>query len=300
MHCVLIKYHPMLSADGHSDLLPTPAGPVPNPYHPHIVAHILWGWTLGDIATRVQAMGIEVIRMGSDIANGIPHVPMPPTHFLLFALYTAFSGSKSHFGPAAVQAQGKPVGAALLFVVNPNLNCYDVVPLPVGWTCSPNTVMVSMSFGDILGGLFALVTDAVLQAIINKVTGGVGADSSNLAVRMLAGPLVGFMVGSPLGKSSLDVVKAICPSGWSDTLDTLSLIPGFPGWAGTWSGHYSDFRRSIGQGIGDGVQSGVGYVFGSDGAEAASTAPGLVTLPATGTTPTPMDGVTNNPSVEEF
>jgi hypothetical protein len=298
VHAVLIKYHVMLSADGHSDLMPIPAPPgvQPNPWHPHIVGHILWGWTLGDITTKTHALGVDIVYMGSDIANGIPHVPLPPTHFILAALYTAFSGSKSHFGPASVQAEGKPIGAAILVIVNANLNCYDVVPLPVGWVCAPNIVMTSLSFGDILGGLFAMAADAALQALLNKLTGGIGDGFSSTAGKLLAGPLAGFMIGSPLGKSALDLIEFVCPDSWGSTLYGLSHIPGFPGYAGTWSGHYSDYRRAVGQTIGDGVAS----LFGSNGAEAARTAPSVVNQPATGTTPTPMDGAINNPSVEEL
>lgn len=298
MHCVLIKFHPMLSADGHVDLMP--GVPLPNFYHPHIVGHRLWGWELGDIAPRVQTMGVELIRMGSDIANGIPHIPLPWTHFVLSVLYTAFSGSKSHFGPAAVQAQGKPVGAALLVVVNPNLNCCDLVPLPVGWTCSPNTVMVSMTFGDILGGLFAMAVDAALQAFINKASRALGETFTSRFGQLLGGPIWAFMWGSPLGKTALDVIKAICPEPWHDTLDNLSFIPGFPGYFGTWSGRLSAAGRWVGQGIGEGIQSGAEYVFGPEGADAAQTAPHVVNQPATGTTSTPMDGVIQNPLVEEF
>jgi hypothetical protein len=298
VHAVLIKYHVMLTADPHSDLMPIPAPPgaQPNPWHPHLVGHVLWGWTLGDIAPKTQALGIEIIRMGSDIANGIPHIPLPPTHFLLAVMYTAFSGSKSHFGPSTVHAEGKPIGAAILVIVNVNLNCCDSVPLPIGWVCAPNTVMTSLSFGDILGGLFAMAVDAALQYGIGKVTGAFGETFKSNFGQLLADNLAGFMLGSPLGKSALDVIKAVCPDSWGPTLDGLSYIPGFPGYAGTWSGAVSDGARSVGQGIGDGVAG----LFGSDGAAAANQAPSVVNQPATGTTPTPMDGATNNPSVEDL
>jgi hypothetical protein len=290
MHALLIKWHPMLSADGHIDLMPVPPPVVvqPNPYHPHIVASVLYGLTFGKIAPDVKALNIELIHMGSDIANFIPHIPVPPTHFLLFALHTALSGSKSHFGPAAVQTKQGVVGAALLVIVNPNLNCYQIVPLPVGWVCAPNTVMAHMTFGDILGGIFSMAVDAAIQAAINSLD---------------LHPVVGFMLGSPLGKSGLDVLKFVCPDSWGDTLDGLSHIPGFPGSLGTWGTYPSELARGLGNVIGDGISGGntpTDRLFGRKGSYATQAAPAATAQPATGNQSTPMDGVTHNPSVEEF
>jgi hypothetical protein len=156
--------------------------------------------------------------------------------------------------------------------------------------------MVGMTFGDILGGLFAMAMDAAMQVLIGKLTGGVGGKFKNPLAGKIAEQLAGFMLGSPLGKSGLDVIKAVCPESWGPTLDGLSYIPGFPGSAGTWSGLAGDGARAVGQGIGDGVSS----LFGSDGAAAAESAPSVVNQPAVGNTSTPMDGAVNNPSVEEF
>lgn len=305
MHALLIKWHPMLSADGHTDLMPIPAPPLvtPNPYHPHIVGSVLYGLTFGKIAPTVKALDIELIHMGSDIANFIPHIPLPPTHFILAVVYTAFSGSKSHFGPSAVQTKDGVVGAALLILVNPNLNCYDIVPLPVGWVCAPNTVMAHMTFGDILGGLFAMAVDAAIQALINKAGGKLGGRFASQGGKLLAGPVASFLLGSPLGKNALDVIKFVTPDSWNPTLDGLSHIPGFPGSVGTYGNYASDAGRGLGNVIGDAVSGGntpTDRLFGRDGSYAAQNAPSTLEQPASGNQSTPMDGVTNNPSVEEF
>lgn len=309
MHTLLSKWHLMLSADGHRDLMPVPP-PVlvqPNPYHPHIVGSVLYGLSFGKIAPDVKARDIELIHMGSDIANFIPHIPLPPTHFLLALLYTSFSGSKSHFGPASVQTETGVVGAALLLNVNPNLNCYDMVPLPFGWVCAPNTVMAHMTFGDILGGAFAMGVDMVIQALINQAGNALGEalgkKYGSQAAEMLAGPIASFMLGSPLGKNALDVIKFIAPESWGDTLDDFSHIPGFPGSVGTYGNYVSDAGRGLGNVIGDAVGGGetpTDRLFGRDGSYAADNASSTVDQPASGQQSTPMDGVTNNPSVEEF
>lgn len=304
MHCVLIKWHPMVGVDFHLDAMPTPVGPAPSPWHPHLTAHVLYGWTLGNIAPNVTTMGIPIIHMGSDIANGIPHIPLPPTHFLLALLWTAFSGSKSHFGPSAVQTKTGPIGAALLIVYNLNLNCGSGWPTPTGVVLAPNTVVTHMTLGDILGGLFSMAVDAVLSKLlsfgIGKATGGMTQGFGS----ELAGALIGFMVGSPLGKSSLDVLKAVTPESWSGTLNNLSFIPGFPGWYGTWSATASDGGRWVGAKLGDAISGGetrTERLWGRDGAFASEGAAAAVSQPAdTSSVSSPAQGIADNPGVEEF
>jgi hypothetical protein len=305
MHAILIKWHPMLSADCHTDLMPVPPPVVvaPNPWHPHIVASVLYGLTFGKIAPTVKALNIEIIHMGSDIANGIPHIPLPPTHFLLALLYTAFSGSKSHFGPAAVQTKDGVVGAALLIIVQPNLNCYDVVPLPTGWVCAPNTVMAHMTLGDILGGFFAMGVDAALQALMNKAGGALNNRMGSQAGRLLAGPLATYLLGTPLGKTGLDGLKAMTPESWHGTIGVLSHIPGFPGSLGVYQGYLGDAGRGLGNIIGDGISGGntpTDRLFGRNGSYATQNAPAATQSAPPVQSSTPLDGVTNNPSVEEF
>jgi len=304
MHCVLIKWHPMVGVDFHVNLMPTPAVPAPSPWHPHLTAHVLYGWTLGNIAPNVTAMGIPIIHMGSDIANGIPHIPLPPTHFLLALLWTALSGSKSHFGPSAVQTKTGPIGAALLVVYNLNLQCSSSWPTPTGLVLAPNTVVTHMTLGDILGGLFAMAVDAVLSKLIGDLVGkATGKMTAGIGQELVKG-LLGFMLGSPLGKSSLDVLKAVTPDSWNDTLDTLSFIPGFPGSAGTWSATASDGGRWLGNKLGDAISGGetrTDRLWGRKGSFAGDGAAAAISQPAT-TSPTsgPAHGISHNPGVEEF
>lgn len=304
MHCVLVKWHLMIGVDFHLDTMPTPAGPAPSPWHPHLTAHVLWGWCLGNIAPKVTAVGINVIHMGSDIANGIPHIPMPPTHFLLAALWTAFSGSKSHFGPAAVQTPAGPIGAALLLCFNLNLNCASSIPTPTGLVLAPNTVVTHMTLGDILGGLFSMAVDVALTMLLNfaggKITGGMTPGFGS----EVAGQLIGFLVGSPLGKSSLDIVKLLTPESWHDNVDLLSHIPGFPGWYGTWGSKVSDLGRGAGYLLGDaitGAETPTDRLFGRQGSFAADSAPAALSQRTPSeSTPNPASGITHNPDVEEF
>lgn len=189
INCVLITVHPMIGYDFH-DTIPPP-GPVMVPNIPHWCgATLRWIVPTHKKADTVETMGFTVMQQGTDIGNLIPHVSAP--HYLL-PLVIAFSGSKSHFGVASVQAKGQPIAVALAVVLNPNLNCAGATrpPMPTGCVIAPNTVLSAMTLGDALGGLFAMVVDAAIQFGLNKLF------SSNTASRFfnrLQGPLVRALV----------------------------------------------------------------------------------------------------------
>jgi hypothetical protein len=203
-----------------------------------------------------------------------------------------------------VQTKSGPIGAALLIVYNLNLNCGSGWPTPTGVVLAPNTVVTHMTLGDILGGLFSMAVDAVLSKLlsfgIGKATGGMTQGFGS----ELAGALMGFMVGSPLGKSSLDVLKAVTPESWSGTLNNLSFIPGFPGWYGTWSATASDGGRWVGAKLGDAISGGetrTDRLWGREGAFASDGAAAAVSQPAdTSSVSSPAQGIADNPGVEEF
>jgi hypothetical protein len=302
MHCILMQWHPMIGCDFHLDSMPTPAGPVPSPWHPHLTAHVLNGWWLGVVADNETTMGIKIIHMNSDIANGIPHIPLPPTHFLLAALWTAFSGSKSYFGPSNVQTKKGPIGAALAVVVNPNLNCASAVPTPTGVVIAPNTVMAHMTLGDVIGGIFAMGSDALFSWIVGKISGGVVGGSG--FGKVLGEALVGFMIGSPLGKTGLDIVKLVTPESWHPTINKLSYIPGFPGYGGQYAAGVGDGARWLGNKLGDGISGGetrTDRLWGRDGTYATDGAAADANRPADPAgSPNPASSVTDNPRTEDF
>ncbi len=191
MFNVLIEWHPMIGLDLHEDITPA-VPPVPVPMAPHLTTATL-NWIIPaamsskTFATFVQA---RLMQRGTDIQSFIPHIPLSPA-CLLAPVLTVFSGSKSHFGPRSVQVEGAPVAVALLGPVNLNLNCGDI-PLPSGYVVAPNTVVAGMNLGDILGGLFAMATDAALQFAMNKLLLPLGPIGAGIA---------GALLGSPLGFS---------------------------------------------------------------------------------------------------
>jgi hypothetical protein len=196
--CVLLEYHPMIGADPHNELAPSvpPAVPV----EPHAVAAILNFILPASMAddTRTKVLGplhARVMLRGTDIQSFIPHIPLGPG-ILLAGLLTLFSGSKSHFGPSSVLACKKPIAAALLVLINPNVNCGTIAG--VGTVFAPNTVVAGMTVGDVIGGLFAACVQIVIQGVTNAVFGKLpGGDK----VQAIAGGLFGIFAGSPTGFS---------------------------------------------------------------------------------------------------
>ncbi len=196
-HNVLKPCFPMIGFDLHGEM----AVPlILTPSFPHVCFSILNGIVAkrSKTSTVSQDGGNMIIHRTSDIGNLIPHVPIPPApSFLFLPLIIGFSGSKSYFGPASVQAQKKVIGCALIFVVDINGNCWDILSAgiglvaPTGVVVTWNTVKTTLTWGDVLGGFIAMAIDAASTALLSFLGG-------KLAGR-LAGPLLKRMMGTRLG-----------------------------------------------------------------------------------------------------
>lgn len=271
MHCVMLQWHPMVGLDFHDEITAT-APPAPAPNIPHVCGHVLYGWTLGDMSPpAIKANGMRIALRGTDIKNGIPHVPIPPwPPILLLPLVIGFSGSKSHFGPASVTAKGKPIAAAIAVVVNLNLNCNSLAPLPTGIVVAPSTVVCGMTLGDILGGFFAMGADALFGFVLNKITGGIG--------KWVAGDAIGKVAAKVLGDTVSAVLQTLfgSPLGWSPE--------GAP--VGDLGGKFSDLARGAGEWIGDKISPPPKY--GPSPSGTGTSAPGAT--PGTGSSGTGTSG----------
>lgn len=168
MHGVLKHFHPMIGYDLH--VVMPPGSPTPGPPGPHVATSILMG--IGATAKMGPSVsthwGWTMLR-GTDIGPLIPHVPLAPNCLLPVILIA--SASKSHFGSSQFLVEGKPVAAALLVIVNPNLNCGEPVPLPLDGVLALTGHFVGMTLGDILSGLAHMAVDAALAAAISKLGG---------------------------------------------------------------------------------------------------------------------------------
>jgi hypothetical protein len=166
---VLMANHWMIGVDSHDGI--PPPGPVVVPMIPHMVsAQLMWITPFSAPTIAKPVLGptsFPMMKMGSDISNLIPHIGIN----YLAPLLTLTSGSKSHFGSSSVQSNSGPLAAAISGVMNFNLNCSGstMPPLPSGFVFAPNTVLVGMSLGDVLGGGFAMVADSLLTLGLNKL-----------------------------------------------------------------------------------------------------------------------------------
>lgn len=172
MHAVLKHWHPMIGIDRHIPWIPGTPAPAPAPVPYYTVMLMMGTGFTAKMAPSHNTMGWGITMLkGTDIGPLIPHIG-PPS--LLTPLDILFSASKSYFGPAAIKAEGTPIAAALLVVVNPNLNCGTPLPNSVGFVLAFNTHFVGMTLGDILHGLFSAAIDWLLQAAIGWLVGKIG------------------------------------------------------------------------------------------------------------------------------
>jgi hypothetical protein len=227
MHNLLLKWHPMVGLDVHDEInAVVPAAPAPKV--PHVCGHVLNGWDFATLSPeKIKVDGMQIVLRGSDIKYGIVHVPIPPFPPVgLLPLVIAFSASKSHFGPSSVTVNGNPIAAALLVVVNPNLNCSSIAPLPTGLVVAPSTVVCGMTLGDIVGGVVAMAADIAFQVVVGKLTDGIGD--------AVAGDDIGKIAAEVLG----DTVSGVLQMAFDSPISAVD----------DW---FTDGMRSLGQGVGD-------------------------------------------------
>lgn len=185
MHCVLKHIHPMLGVDFHIPWVPGAPAPAPSPV-PYATMQILMGVVPTVFSKPLFSHMTDgfciTMEKGTDIGSFIPHVG-PPS--LTLGVEMLVSASKSHFGASQYKAEGKVMGCALLFFVNPNLNCGTPAPTPTGVVTTITTHMVQMSLGDILAGLFEMAIDTLLQYVLGKATGAISTRISNAIMRRM-------------------------------------------------------------------------------------------------------------------
>lgn len=173
---LLYPWNPMAGCDPHQELgiVPPLPVPVPFPWTPHLVGMFLEGIT-GERSETSTVLGdaVPIIQLGSDIGPLIPHVPLPldPPN-LLFEVWTLLSSSISIFGPYSVQAEGKPVAAALGGCVNPQMNCNQAfLPLPLGVALTWGTILVDVTPLDLALNVADFLYDQAIDWVKDKLMG---------------------------------------------------------------------------------------------------------------------------------
>lgn len=186
------KFMPItgLSLDPHKALppiVPPPAPPLPAiPMHPWIATacnpasgHFLTGkWSLASVQT--EGMG-DIIHT-YDWGPGQIHIPLPPVVLSPTMALLILTSSTKYWLPAfSVQEQQDgvfPGGAKPIAVSTPayfvcTQNCAEPIPSLAG-VCFQlvSTRWCAFTVGDLIAGAIGVVTDAVVGAISNKITGG--------------------------------------------------------------------------------------------------------------------------------
>ncbi len=175
--CNVMKWtDPLLSLDVHNAIIPPSPTPVPLPYfHGSFLGHGVIGskskfsGSPETIAKHpILTTGIQPMLQGTDTGYFDVHIGNPAN--VLLPITIAFSSSKSLFVASTVQMNDAPTTAAVLIMVNLNLNCNFPVSLPNGYVFSFNTVQAGMSIGDILAGIVSGVLQMLVDFALNKFT----------------------------------------------------------------------------------------------------------------------------------
>jgi hypothetical protein len=122
----------------------------------------------------IGPFGFQFIGKDNDSGLIIPHISIPPPNVLV-PIVIAFGGSKVMFGASTVKINvdgaGIPMGACVFPVVPLSLNqaCNQPLNLPSDYVIAPNTVMVGLTLGDIVGGVVNIVLDMGLSFLLSKL-----------------------------------------------------------------------------------------------------------------------------------
>lgn len=216
----------------------TPAA-VPIPAGPHMSAQTLLGLTINaKYAPRVLGMGgIPLCGRGNDSGFIIPHFDLSGT-WALIPVVVALGGSKIMFGSSKTKillqtGSSTDVGCVLIpySPVGSNQACNDPCNYPSDLVISPNTVMVGMTWGDIVGGFADIAFDVALSYLLAAGGGNIAGrlqarlyrhGSAALMLRMANNPILTQVFEQGVGK----VLTTIFGKGSSATQGGANTLAG--------------------------------------------------------------------------
>jgi hypothetical protein len=140
----------------------------------HLSADTLLGYTIGAkySKTVIGPFGFQFIGKGNDSGLIVPHISIPPNNILL-PITIAFGISKPMFSASKVHIDVDGAGLPLTACCNPwvplslNQACNDPCNYPSDIVIAPNSVVVGLTLGDIIGGLVHIAIDSAISAILN-------------------------------------------------------------------------------------------------------------------------------------
>lgn len=195
MFAVMKHYDVMIGIDRH--ICWPPGSPKPIGLQEYLTIMLLHGiqpLTPMMAPTCLTLHGMAMQR-GTDIGPGIPHIG-PPSK--LTPLDILFSSSASYFGPSTYHAEAMPVAAALAVVVNINVNCWSVGPIPSGIVICPTTHFTGMTPMDILFGFVSYGVDFAFEAATDKLADVLGP----VIKKQVIGPISGKLTSKLASKTA--------------------------------------------------------------------------------------------------
>jgi hypothetical protein len=245
MHFAHMIAHFFVGYGQHSTLLPG-APPVPG-FTPHLSAFTLLGLTINaKYSPRVLGMGgIPLCGRGNDSGFFVPHLDLGGTSALL-PVVIPLGSSKIMFGSSKTKAlmddnSTKDVGCCLIpyNIVWFNQACNDPLNFPSDAVISPNTVMVGMTVGDVVGGFADIAFDAALSFLLSTAGGGIASrlqgrfyreGSAGLMLWMAKHPLLTQFMEEGIGKLMSSAFSTVASSGQEGLGEALSFDIIHDGW----------------------------------------------------------------------
>ena len=246
MHCAHLTIHGFIGAGIHDAIFP-PA-PTVIPFTPHVSMQTLLGLTIKAkwSKTVIGPFGFQLLGKDNDSGLIVPHISIPPPNALV-PIVIAFGGSKVMFGASTVKLDvdgaGVPMGACLLpFVpLSRNQACNQPLNLPTDNVIAPNTVLVGLTLGDVIGGVVNIVIDMGVSFALGKLGAGISSkvtqpivaaalkkfgptfatalagETAEAVLNALVDAIVGYGVGEAENAASGASGNAAGGEGWSDT-----------------------------------------------------------------------------------
>lgn len=157
------------------------------------------------LTTTVVHKGFSIVQAGHDCGTCILHVQnLPGPLNTLTLLHIPFSSRKINFSTSSVLAQGKPIACATMisWPPAPMTVCMDPIspPLSSAPTSHINTVVVTMTWGDIILGWGTIAVNMLLEYVFYKAGGP--ASSPGNVLSDLWGAFGKKALGSALGGGS--------------------------------------------------------------------------------------------------
>lgn len=161
----------------HSLIPPPPAPPVKVPAVPSVEMIATQMWTLGFLCgqnkftTTVLHWGLPLVQEGHDQGMMIPDITIPPANIWYLVMWP-FSSRKIMFFSSLVHYDKKGAGCAALFLPFPMMTCGEPISAPTARPITNllNTVIVSLSPGDIIMGVARIAFSMALDATFNKLS----------------------------------------------------------------------------------------------------------------------------------